>query len=111
MSVSTSPQPQYAASPFDNYVQTLVIYREPEGTLTGYHWDNETWDTQDNLTMSDGPDPANFSSIAMNMARRFYGVMDGQIEEYAWNASDPFNFVYVGPVDITVNSTSNSTDP
>ena len=105
MSIPTDPQPQYAASPFDDYLQTLVVSRKPEGTISGYRWDNVTWHTKQNITISGGPSPANFSSIAMNMAGRFYGVMDGKIEEYSWFATDPYTFTHVGSVDI-VNSTA-----
>ncbi|EON99528.1 hypothetical protein UCRPA7_4930 [Phaeoacremonium minimum UCRPA7] len=105
VSIPTDPQPQYAASPFDDYLQTLVVSRKPEGTISGYRWDNVTWHTKQNITISGGPSPANFSSIAMNMAGRFYGVMDGKIEEYSWFATDPYTFTHVGSVDI-VNSTA-----
>ncbi len=103
--LNLSPPPQFAASPFDTWSQTLVVARNPDGSVTGYRWDREQWNLNEKITLTNGPSNPSFGYIAMNMDGRFYGTMNDTIHEYRWYAGDPYTFIYIGPVGI-LNGTS-----
>ncbi len=95
-----NPAPQFAGSPFNNWADSLVVARNPDGFLTGYSWNGSHWVLDNTITLAGGPSKPSFDYIALNMEGRFYGIIGGVIHEYRWYAADPYTFDYVGPVTI-----------
>jgi len=79
----------------------MVVRRNPDGGIVGYRWDRQKWNVNQKITLSNGgPAAGKFGFIAQNADGRFYGTVDGEIHEYRWYGSDPYTFLYVGPVGI-----------
>ncbi len=79
--------------------------RNPDGSIVGQRWDGANWNLNQQITITGGPSNPKFTYIAMNMEGRFYGTIDGAIQEYRWYTGDPYTFIFVGPVAI-LNGTS-----
>ena len=104
--IALTPQPQIAAAVFDGFFQIMVVQHDPDGGVTGHRWDRTQWNTNQKITFGNGgPTNPKFGYIAQNADGRFYGTMDGAIHEYRWYGSDPYSWLYVGPVGI-LNDTS-----
>ncbi len=77
----------------------MVLQLDPSGLLAAYRYDNTgKWNYNQKITLSGGPASPNFTSIAFNEDRGFYGVVDGAIQEFSMTFEDPDTFISIGAV-------------
>ncbi len=89
--------PQIAIQYFGLGEKPQVIARSTDGSIS---WQMANGQGNTNLTLQNGPSKPAFDFIATHMDTRFYGTMNGVIHEYQWYPSEPWKFIYIGPVTI-----------
>jgi hypothetical protein len=101
----TNPPPQIAAAPFGNWFNAQVTLLNKGGSLSGRWWDNSSaaWYETENMAIKGGPTAGGFQAIAQHHERRLYAVVNGTIQEYRWEAKDPFTFISVGKVTLATD--------
>ena len=80
----------------------MLIFLFSNGSIIANWNDGINWHT--NFVPTPSMPQSNFSAIAMNMNLRFYGISEGSIYEYSIDGTNPFNWHYVNPVNITTIS-------
>lgn len=100
----SSPLPQLAGAPFDDWWQILLLQLDTDGTLTGHRWDNSSWSNDQKISLKKGPSNPKFTAIAQHHEGRLYGILEGILHEYRWDKSDPYSMLYVGKVSLGTDS-------
>lgn len=75
----------------------VAVQAEQDGSLAATYWDPRVgeWVFGQRVEFQGGPQalPA-FSAISMNIARRFYGIVNGTILEYRMDPENLTRFVF-----------------
>ncbi|KAI1324605.1 hypothetical protein F5Y16DRAFT_299657 [Xylariaceae sp. FL0255] len=85
---------QFAIAPLENFLSPLFLALLPEGSVTGYLWNNDEqgFNGISSLEFRDSPNAtANFSAIAASEEPMIYGVVNDTILSFSINASDLTN--------------------
>ncbi|KAJ9151575.1 hypothetical protein NKR19_g4809 [Coniochaeta hoffmannii] len=101
--LSSSPPPQIAGAPFDYWFQSLLTILNDDGALYATWWDNSTW-TGTRLLNVKGDHATGFKAIAQHHERRIYAVVNGTIQEYRWEQTDPLTIISVGKVTLATDT-------
>jgi hypothetical protein len=86
----------------------VAVQLEKNGTLAATYWDplSDEWTFGKPVELVGGPQPVPaFSAIAMNIARKFYGIADGALLEYRIDPANLARFVFTTSIPL-LNSTS-----
>jgi hypothetical protein len=78
--------------------QLTVLYGD--GILYGTWFDGADWKHYTALAVK-GPYVNGFKAIAQHYERRLYAVVNGTVQEYRWEESDPMTLISVGEVALT----------
>ncbi|OIW30306.1 hypothetical protein CONLIGDRAFT_681082 [Coniochaeta ligniaria NRRL 30616] len=99
-----NPLPQVAGAPFDYWFGSQLTLLNNDGTLSATFWDNSTstWNELTHTSMRGGQ-VGGFKAIAQHHERRLYAVVNGTVQEYRWEQSDPLTMISVGKVTLATD--------